>query len=541
MRRLRNNKSGNALMIVALAMPALIGGTGFAVDTAQWYLWKRELQFSVDQAAIAGAWARGSSSSSTQATYAARARQEYAANLSVTSDYATSANDIGIVLDDYGTGTDNSVTVTASASKLLPFSGFITGNAATVTVSAQAVVELGQSYEVCMFAVDPHADSAFKFGGSVDGDSSCGVGTLSDDENAAMKEAGNTDNNLGDLIAVGGIDSSFDNNGTLFPETSGLSDPYEGIETPDSSSSSAQTYSCPTPSPGGTTTTATVSTSSIVQYVYVQANNASQGENRAAAGTYTYSSSPYISPTAVSSTSTGTSNNVTVASGTADGSYTDSSITYTDMGQVMSSPKVRRIQKTFVRTTYTNVVETVTPANDGVARPAPGIYSTINIACQTEFSAGIYFITSSIDFGQNLTVTGTGGVLFVLTGSGDTIHINSNSQVSLSGITAATLISDYGYSADAAAELNGMLIFDKDGDEDFIVNGNANINLSGIIYTPGRDIKLNGNGENGGGCLMIASRTLTFLGNFSLDNFCIPTDVDAIRIGGYGTRVRLVS
>ena len=46
---LRQCKSGNALMLVALGMPVLIGGTGVAVDTAQWYMWKGELQYAVDQ------------------------------------------------------------------------------------------------------------------------------------------------------------------------------------------------------------------------------------------------------------------------------------------------------------------------------------------------------------------------------------------------------------------------------------------------------------------------------------------------------------
>ena len=55
---LKSSTSGNTTLLVALGMPALIGGAGMAVDTAQWYLWKRELQFAADQAALAGAWAR---------------------------------------------------------------------------------------------------------------------------------------------------------------------------------------------------------------------------------------------------------------------------------------------------------------------------------------------------------------------------------------------------------------------------------------------------------------------------------------------------
>src|SRR3546814_10233945 len=44
MRRLHRSKSGNATLLLALGTPMLIGGTGLAVDTAQWYLWKRELR-----------------------------------------------------------------------------------------------------------------------------------------------------------------------------------------------------------------------------------------------------------------------------------------------------------------------------------------------------------------------------------------------------------------------------------------------------------------------------------------------------------------
>ena len=56
-------KSGNAALIVAIGLPALVGASGLAVDTSQWFLWKRELQFAVDQAALGGAWARTDSDS----------------------------------------------------------------------------------------------------------------------------------------------------------------------------------------------------------------------------------------------------------------------------------------------------------------------------------------------------------------------------------------------------------------------------------------------------------------------------------------------
>ena len=102
--------SGNATLIVALGMPMLIGGAGLGVDVAQWYMWKRELQFAVDQAAIAGAWARAETA--TEATYVTRATQEFDANLAVTEDFHTTPN---VGLANYAGGTNNSVAVSATA------------------------------------------------------------------------------------------------------------------------------------------------------------------------------------------------------------------------------------------------------------------------------------------------------------------------------------------------------------------------------------------------------------------------------------------
>src|SRR3546814_15325390 len=56
LRFLRKDKRGNVLVLTAAAMPVLIGGAGLGVDVTQWYLWQRELQMSVDAAALAGAY-----------------------------------------------------------------------------------------------------------------------------------------------------------------------------------------------------------------------------------------------------------------------------------------------------------------------------------------------------------------------------------------------------------------------------------------------------------------------------------------------------
>ena len=87
---IKASTSGNATLLVALGMPVLIGGSGLAVDTAQWYMWKREIQYAADQAALAGAWAR--SNSDTAQTYVTRARQEFGANVSTTTTIDSTPN-----------------------------------------------------------------------------------------------------------------------------------------------------------------------------------------------------------------------------------------------------------------------------------------------------------------------------------------------------------------------------------------------------------------------------------------------------------------
>lgn len=146
---LKESNSGNATLLVALGLPALIGGSGLAVDTAQWYMWKRELQYAVDQAALAGAWAR--TQSATRDSFATRAKREYDTNLAATKDIATTPT---ISLANWAGGSNNSVVVSAQASRPLPFSSMITGEAATVHVYAQAAYTEGASFTSCLLATD---------------------------------------------------------------------------------------------------------------------------------------------------------------------------------------------------------------------------------------------------------------------------------------------------------------------------------------------------------------------------------------------------
>jgi len=528
MRRLSGNLGGNAAMLVALGLPALIGSGGLAVDVAQWFIWKRELQFAVDQAAIAGAWARADVT--TRANYDTRALQEYNANLQITTDFATAPS---ISLVNYESGVGNAVKVTAtSQKKALPFSGIFLEQGTSIKVTATAVLEPGGDYSGCIVALDPSQQGAFTLGGDASGNVACGVVALSNDADAAMVKNGNSTAQLGQLVATGGIDADFAVNGTMHPFTSGLTNPFSDVEEPDPDPSPDREYSCPTASAGTTVTTADTATTTIVTYMYVTGNNSNQALSRAEAGTNAY---PYSSPI---SGSTGTSNSsgVTVPNGTLNGTV-NGLPKYTYMRQVLNSPKVHEVKKTIINVTYSNVASTTTGASDGVARPEPGTYDEIEITCTTEFQPGIY-VVNDIDFGQNKTVTGD-NVLFVIKKAGG-MHINSQSVVTLSGISKTMLMDTYGYDEATATKIARMVIYDQHTTDQLKLNGNATVFLYGILYMPSREVWFNGTATANGKCMMVIANMVTFTGTVDLDNFCLPTGATLPQAGGAETQVKLV-
>ncbi|MXP42321.1 pilus assembly protein [Altererythrobacter soli] len=179
LRRLARSTSGNAMMFVGLGMPMLVGAAGYGVDTAQWYMWQRELQHSVDQAAIGGAWALVYDES---ADYAKRAEQEFFGNQAITEDFASEPE---IQLTSYDGGAANSVLVTASVTRQLPFTGLLLSRAVTVTASAQAAFKSGGKFNACLITLRKDG-TTFKVGGSAHVIANCGLGALSCSDNAIV-------------------------------------------------------------------------------------------------------------------------------------------------------------------------------------------------------------------------------------------------------------------------------------------------------------------------------------------------------------------
>ena len=177
-------KSGSAVLLTALGLPALLGATAYGIDTAQWYMWQRELQHAVDQAAIGGAWALAYD----QDNFQTRATQEYFANQSELTANFDDPDGPSVSLADYDGGDDNSVLVVATMSRELPFTSLLLGAPTTVSARAQASFADGASYQACLFAISDEDKTTFSVGGNATVIANCGLGALScSDDPPAIK------------------------------------------------------------------------------------------------------------------------------------------------------------------------------------------------------------------------------------------------------------------------------------------------------------------------------------------------------------------
>ncbi len=221
---LKQSAHGNATLLMGLGIPALIGGAGFAVDTAQWYMWQRELQHSVDQAAYAGAWALAREDS--EGYYKKRALQEYDANKSKTEDFDGVPT---ILIADYAGGTDNSIVVSSTATKVLPFSSFLTGGATTVRATAQASFAEGFDFNACLVSL-AETGTGTTIGGNATVNAQCGLAALSCDENAiTINGAASVNTDL--IVACGTVDAT-GNDDVVVEGVNGLEDIYADLEPP---------------------------------------------------------------------------------------------------------------------------------------------------------------------------------------------------------------------------------------------------------------------------------------------------------------------
>jgi Flp pilus assembly protein TadG len=236
MARLKSCTSGNALLMVATGLPMLIGGAGFATDLSQWYMWKRELQHAVDQAAYAGAYAMSDEDSEDQ--YQIRALQEYNGNINQVADFDSNPT---ITLANAFGGTNNAVLVTSSATKLLPFSSFLTGSSATVRVRAMATFAAGASYSACLISLREDGTGT-DIGGNATIRARCGLAALSCSDDAIVID-GSADVDTDSIATCGTVTSTDPEHEDVIAENvRGLQDAYADLVPPTNDTN--RTYNC---------------------------------------------------------------------------------------------------------------------------------------------------------------------------------------------------------------------------------------------------------------------------------------------------------
>ncbi|MFM5953925.1 MAG: pilus assembly protein TadG-related protein [Novosphingobium sp.] len=525
---LKTNTSGNAMLLVALGMPVLIGGSGLAVDTAQWYMWKREIQYAADQAALAGAWAR--SSDDSRSAYVTRARQEFAGNISTTTTIDSTPN---VSLANYNGGSQNSVVVTVNATKRLPFSAFLTNRAATVTAYAQASFTDGATYTACLIATDQDDSGAITIGGNATLTAQCGMAALSNSPTSIIIN-GNPTVDPGWVVSAGGIDDwlTTHTDAEIHEYMSGLSDPFAALTTPTPSPNPAQSYNCV---PGTTTTTGDKRTKTDTMYSYWKGSNST---NAVQLPTYVGTG---ILPDVAGTWSTWTVNTILPTNSVNGVTTSDSAPSYTQIGG-SGSNKIYRKMVYRTATEYANATTTTTTTQ---ATLSQGTYSGgFDVSCTTVINPGIYVINGGrVKITGQYQVTGA-GILFVLK-NGAFIDFTGGSNVTLTAATAAQLSSVGGLGSTQAQQFAGMLIYEDRASQGSnnrnTINGNSATVLNGKIYLPKSDIRFNGTATVTSTCLLIAAANITLEGDTNMSNFCPPGQTNTDQVASGAPTVKLVA
>ena len=527
MDRLRTDTSGNALMLVAMGAPILFGTAGLSVDMAQYYTWKREAQYAVDQSALAGAWARGNGDDSfnenPNAPFRKRSEQEFFANLSVTRDYLLT-HDVNLANWDGGTG--NSVMSTASVSASLPFTELVIGDGMTIAVQAQAIWQTNQQYTACLYALDPNSTRTMWFNGGPTVDAACGVGARSTAQNAIVTNGGSGAQNINWVVAGGTINDGAGAfaNSQVVENYADMIDPWEGLLPPDNAT--PRTTSCGSADANWQADEVQLD---VITFRYYR------GKNKSSAvlmSSYTGdgAQSPY---------------NVTYATNE-DALFTSQPSDYNQNPVIENRTQIagsgpdkifiERITTTYFR--YYNVVQ-LTTGND----LQPGTYTSFDIACDLNMAGGVYVIDGgSLKINGGVSLTGT-GIMFVLK-NGATVDINGGGSIYLTPMSKTELIA-VGVSATDANRMENMLIFQDPATNPNrttgnVINGNATTDLNGVIYMPNAAMRMAGTASTSAECLMLATATLQIAGTADLQNLCPAGKVHDIVVGEGSTRVRLV-
>jgi Flp pilus assembly protein TadG len=221
---LLRDRSGNALILASVALPALIGAGGLAMDTIQWTLMQRQLQREADSAALAGAFAKAQGASASTAATASIGRD----NLVTLS--ATPIIESAPTKGAYA-GNTGAVRVVLETTNTLPFSNTFLGKATRMTVEATAASLTNGNY--CIISLETSSSAGITMQGSSIVNMGCGLATNSK-ASPAVIAGGSTQVTASHVAAVGGLKNSANYIGgtVLLPYSVPQKDPFAALPTP---------------------------------------------------------------------------------------------------------------------------------------------------------------------------------------------------------------------------------------------------------------------------------------------------------------------
>jgi hypothetical protein len=224
-RKIWEDKRGNALIIAGAALPLLVGSAGLATDTIQWSLWKRQLQRTADSAAIAGAYDRFQNDGATENTDGAVTHDitlNHHTGITMETSYPK------VTFPNNETGKTNQVNVELAVRRPLSFSSMFMKNAPLIRVSARAAT-VGSGAEFCVLSLQNNSKTGLQATGNANITMDCGMMTNSTATNAAAGQ-GSASVTATTLAAAGGIQQSANWRVSSYqPYSPQLDDPYKDL------------------------------------------------------------------------------------------------------------------------------------------------------------------------------------------------------------------------------------------------------------------------------------------------------------------------
>ena len=221
------NERGNTLLIGAAALPMLMASAGFAVDTIQFGVFKRQMQRAADSSALAGAYAL---------------TQEMSAPNAVTRDliknkYPTLSQAQQVTVGP-SLGYSNTVRVQLTSAPRMPFMSIFTKSNSTVT--AEATAALVEDGRFCILSLYNGTDPGIDVGGNAGLNLGCGMASNARGPNS-IAATGSSWVTASPIMAVGGLNgdtSNFAGTTELQPYAPEQTDPFAGLPNPPAQSCS---------------------------------------------------------------------------------------------------------------------------------------------------------------------------------------------------------------------------------------------------------------------------------------------------------------